>query len=319
MPCKAPKLHGGASLSRARRSLLFLVVVVYSRRLFHHSLLSIPSPYFDSDLGLQEACLDPNGPRPVVLMSLGRSGSSSIWGVLGNLTGRQTPCNEFTGSNTKKSIKFFENKTGSKWLLERLCGDQQRHPNATIVGFKWKPNEVIYSKPAQAGLAKMAELRIPIVRNRRNELDVVISREKHTIMRNNLGRKRPHCKQNDARCLAVHQKSGTGIALNKTALLDTLSAIRERENKVDKLLQQMGVPVVHVSYDKLYYDTTADEWMKIFRFLQVGPMEGLTMDVVRGGMTFVATSNRDHRAILAEYDAIAELLRGTEFENLLRS
>ena len=89
----------------------------------------------------------------------------------------------------------------------------------------------------------------------------------------------------------------------------------------DELLEQLKVPTVHVSYDKLFFDAdeTADEWMKIFRFLGVGPQKGLTLNDIRHATTFAATSNRDHRATLKDYDTIAMLLRGTEFEGLLRS
>jgi len=124
----------------------------------------------------RETCLDPHGPQPYILMTLGRSGSGSTWQVIGNLTGFETPSQEYTGGGPAKSERFFEKHAGNnndRWLLVNLCSKQLNFPEAGVVGFKWKPFETIFSPPAQAGLRRVASLKRPeilVVRSRRNLL-----------------------------------------------------------------------------------------------------------------------------------------------------
>ena len=129
------------------------------------------------DIGqLRETCLDPHGPQPYILMTLGRSGSGSTWQIIGNLTGFETPSQEYTGGGPAKSERFFQQHAGNnndRWLLRNLCSKQLNYPEAGVVGFKWKPFETIFSPPAQAGLRRTASLKRPeilVVRSRRNLL-----------------------------------------------------------------------------------------------------------------------------------------------------
>lgn len=270
--------------------------------------------------GLRPTCLDPDGPVPFVLLTRGRSGSGSTWQIIGNLTGLETPSDEYTGSSSTKSARFFARNSGpdnDRWMMRNLCGKQLRHPGAGVVGFKWKPFDTIFSDSAGAALRTVAALdrpRIAVVRSRRNLLDVVISRQKHAT-----GNVRAHCLKGDEDCMKRHIEAGTGLVLPTDDLLDKLRTSNRLEEGVDKLLDELGVPHVDVTYERLYYggDDTS-EWMRIFRFLGVGPGEGLTRERLEGSMEHVATHHPSRNATLANYAEVAEVLRGTEFEELLQ-
>ena len=124
-------------------------------------------------------------PAPMILMSLGRSGTSSMYQVISTLSGNETTqIYEYTGSSTEKSRYFFQNVVRKRdrngdWLVKYLCNEQKRHPNAGVVAFKWKPFETLFEEKAQQGLSllgKLKDVQIKVIRSKRNLLDVMISR-----------------------------------------------------------------------------------------------------------------------------------------------
>mmetsp|Transcript_14097 Transcript_14097/g.20567 ORF Transcript_14097/g.20567 Transcript_14097/m.20567 type:complete len:338 (+) Transcript_14097:102-1115(+) len=260
----------------------------------------------------------PNDPIPVIMMSIGRSGSSSIWNVMGNLTGKVTHSDEYTGSATVYSNQFFSKippNDGGNWALGELCRYQNRFPRAGIVGFKWKPWTSIYKPSAISGLelfAKSEHPTIKVVRSRRNPLDIFISTLKHRTSHVSA-----HCAVDDKKCLEKHLLAGTGIHLPTEKLLKKLEEKIRQEDKVDDLLANMGVPHVRVTYENLFHGDDAEEWMRIFRFLGRGPGEGLTRDDVNNAMGHVDTSIQDHKIKLSNYEEVKNLLQGTKFEALL--
>jgi hypothetical protein len=124
-----------------------------------------------------------DGPKPVVLMALGRSGSSVTWNTLSLLTGDKTVAYEITGGNQNKSIDFFNSipdHIGERWASLRLCNIQQRHMSKSkedgnrysIVGFQWKPYFASFDHPyALSGLQRLADDRIKVIYLTRNPLD----------------------------------------------------------------------------------------------------------------------------------------------------
>ena len=124
-------------------------------------------------------------PAPMILMSLGRSGTSSMYQVMSTLSGNETTrIFEYTGSSTEKSRVFFQSipkeDVNGDWLIQYLCNEQEQHPGAGVVAFKWKPYETLFEeKKALAGLellGRLEEPNIKVVRSKRNLLDVMISR-----------------------------------------------------------------------------------------------------------------------------------------------
>ena len=105
------------------------------------------------------------------------------------------------------------------------------------------------------------------------------------------------------------------IPINETlAYLETMT---QDEDNVDALLDDMNVPHVHVTYDKLYHADNADEWMRIFEFLGVGPAQDLTLEHVQSAMSMAPTSSVHHRDTVSNFDELKEALQGTDFEVLL--
>lgn len=88
------------------------------------------------------------GPIPVVLMSLGRSGSSITWSTMSALTGERNIAYERTGQTMEKTEQFFAclekcPLAYHNWTIQSLCHIQRRRRDVTIksgiAGFQWKP------------------------------------------------------------------------------------------------------------------------------------------------------------------------------------
>lgn len=90
---------------------------------------------------------------------------------------------------------------------------------------------------------------------------------------------------------------------------------------IENRLDSIGVKHIHVRYERLFNadddDTYADEWMKVFQFLGVGPQEELTMGEVRQSFQYASTSATQHNESIANYIEVKEVLGGTEFWNLI--
>ena len=268
-------------------------------------------------------CLDSKGPQPVILMSLGRSGSSSTWQVLGSLTGQETKSVEYTGSSRSASIRFFEKigpNDNGMWVLKYMCFMQQLFPKAGVVGFKWKPNRSILSMDASVNglklLGKQKNPSIKVVRSRRNLLDVLISRYKHKRSTANVP---AHCRVGDKACLEKQLKAGLGVELPTYKLLSLLKTLTKEENDVDKRLKEYGVPRISASFEKLYYSDDASEWRKILQFLSPNAAKRIgSISDVRKAMQHQATSHPSHKKTIRNFDEVRKILNGTKFEKLLR-
>ena len=152
-----------------------------------------------------------------------------------------------------------------------------------------------------------------MILNRRNLLDVVISQYKHQS-----SSVRAHCRKGDARCITQHLKAGKGMALPTQILLKKLTRLAEQEDKTDALLAELKVPHIQVTYERLYQaGNDTSEWTKIFKFLGVGPADGLSREQLEGAMKFAPTSKPSHRTTLANFDEVSSVLKGTKFEGLL--
>ena len=265
-------------------------------------------------------CLNPKGPQPYVLLARGRSGTDSTLQVLGTLTGDFTPGDhKLIGSSPQQVRKFFE-KVGPKdegqWVLDYFCEKQRQHPNAGVVALKWKPySEAMFSPAALAGLELMSRAVDPIikvVRLRRNLVDIFISDRKHELAKIS-----SHCAPGNLRCVRQHKEAGANLTLSVADLVAFLESETNQEDTVDKFLVNMSVPHVNVSYEKLYHQDNADEWMKIFKFLGTGPGEGLTRKEVDGNAQ-AFTGSLHHSDAILNYDEVEQGLKGTRFESLLR-
>jgi len=270
---------------------------------------------------LKASTNEEKAPVPVILMCLSRSGSSATWQIMGELTGRATQANELTGSRENQNRRFFshmELHNHGNWAMRWLCQEQEKYPDAGMVGFQWKPYGGTFLSEPSLGALKMIAVShdpsIKVVRLRRNLLDKAISDYKHATYKNVPS----HCKIGHEKCISKHQEAMAGLRLPVDVLMKSLYKDYEEEALVDKILVDLHVPHIQVSYEKLYFgEDIAQEWMRIFKFLGVGPTEGLKKEEIFDSMSLAPTGNAIHNETLQNYHEIRDALLNTIFENLL--
>lgn len=266
---------------------------------------------------IKKTWLDPLGPKPVIFISRGRSGSSAIWETIGNLTGYVTRSHELTGSDPDESRKFFRSvDNNGDWMLQDLSRKQLLYPNAGIVGFQWKPFDMC-TETALAALRIVASSerpKISVILSRRNPLDILISQAKHTS-------KLPaHCRKGDAKCSDKHQMK---IAFPVENLLGKLRLLKEGDDKVVDLLEDFGVSFVQVTYEKLFTPEVKgdiSEWKRILSFLGMELPESKFATIQTAtsiAPTHMLNESRSDR--LTNFDEVYDVLKGTEFEKMLFS
>lgn len=269
-----------------------------------------------------------NGPLPVVLMSSGRSGSSSTWQILSTLTGQETASLEYSGSNEKANREFFATHQDAAWLEGLFCEQKKSSPQAGMVGTKWKPGSIDVLFGMQGALETLLWMRhnsesVKLVRSVRNALDVHISGVKHKSD-GTKPKVQSHCRsfiatvQKEA-CLKHHLVAGTNITLETQGLVNGLRKFIQMEEGVNRLLAALKIPFVSVTYEGLYYpqDGSASSWMRIFDFLGIGPRTNLTMQDVKGAMTHMPTHNDFHNVTLANYEEVRSVLENANLGHLL--
>jgi len=269
---------------------------------------------------------DPDGPIPVILIALGRSGSSVTWDTIARMTGEPTPAYEFTGQNLQKSLEFFKDiryEIGPKWAALKLCSIQKkRTKDAGIIGFQWKPfRDTFFHKYAIGALNDIGDRMDPPIRViflKRNPLDRKISNLRHIA--NNL--KVPaHCKVGDEACIEQHKaiiKQGGGVEFPmKGELLSWLKTEKTNNDEIREQLSLYGIKYITVSYEKLYHSETAEEWMRIFSFLGKGPSQDLTIEEVRSTFSMAATTSTKRSESISNYGNVENALKGTQYEYLL--
>jgi len=282
----------------------------------------------DSDCNLLP---ESDAPSPVILMALGRSGSSITWDAMSQLTGQRNTAYEVTGGNTNNSKAFFKDLetnpyVGHDWAIKRLCHIQQNRPDilsdAGIAGFQWKPYMSSFDHEyAIEGLREIAAHRNPsirVVHLTRNALDKRISNIRHTNSKKSSKAITAHCPMGDEECIKNHSQFVTSIVFpTGQELLHWLRHTVDDDNTIRKRLGDLGVHHVEVSYEKLYNSNDAEEWMRIFRFLEKGPSEGLAMGDVRASFSMASTHTKSRNETIANFEDVRETLVGTPFEHLL--
>jgi len=271
------------------------------------------------------------GSTPVIFFSLGRSGSSITWMTMANLTRAFTGACETTGGNPKESRRFFDGLENNKhidktWASKLLCDIQHRVIDEAgltngIVGFQWKG--FMHSIMRNFSLDTLREVgshsnpKIKVVYLVRNYIDHIISKQKHLAMKEN-SIKLAHCRPEDNECLKKHESYGK-LNLSPSDLMSKLEKFAHTEKATEALFRKAKIKYIKVSYEKLYNDGhDASEWMDIFRYLERGPQEGLTMDDVRATFEYTKTSKQSHREILSNIEEIKTYLKNTTFSSLLR-
>lgn len=296
----------------------------------------IPSEYLANDEE-HEKCKfqqSKSAPTPVILMALGRSGSSVTWDTLTTMLGSTTKASEIPGGNQTKSIDFLNSRTDPKWPINKSCYIQNKNraqfvdPPPVITGFQWKPYIVSLNHTmGKAGLEAIANhnhhnstTTIKIIFLTRNPLERLMSNTRHK------GRKGSkevpaHCAIDDEECVKRQKElsKGTVLPTGKNLVHSLKSALRT-DQMCKTALSSNGLQYLHVTYANLYNpphnedDDDAFEWKRIFDFLGKSPKNmknyrtTLTMKHVRDAFAIAPTSSKLHEDIIQNYDEVKQSL-----------
>jgi hypothetical protein len=288
--------------------------------------------------------------HPFIMISFGRSGTTSTWDIIAKLTGSEfiPHASEDAGQDKSDAIEFFANlnhtEHGKCWLERLLCQKQdiarQEFKNgkgkASMFGTKWKPWHVgLNTTQARGALQWLGDHpNIKVVYNTRNMLDMYISMYKHHKLMELFGdEKVAHCYDDKELQLSdeVWQRLEKEGIPRSTPCAQIFKQI-EANTKIDimhmfaylvrnslqtdyaaDMLNYYNVSMVTVTYETLYFEKTAEEWMRIFRYLGYGPAKDLTLDEVFSQTTFQKTSANDRSKRMSNYDEVLNVLRCTKF------
>lgn len=282
---------------------------------------------------------------PVVLLSFGRSGSTVTWDTLAALAVRDNTgdpsssaggfqrSSERLGKSKEQTVRFFDEmdpREHGKCALERvLCAQQDDNRQRLqtsgstlsddrvpgMYGTKWKLflESFGHVKARQALRWLAARPRIKVIHNRRNLLDVYLSKYKHSVQH-----VPAHCHPGDATCLEQHLAAERSLAVPTDTLLEELDYWEHATNRTLQLLRAHRVELLHVRYERLYYgdDDMEDEWNRALTYI-TGSFQNVTKADVLARITHVATSAALHQDKMATYDQVQALLRGTRFAKYL--
>jgi hypothetical protein len=273
-------------------------------------------------------------PIPLILMSMGRSGSSVTWNTLSTMLGSTTTAYEVTGGNRTKSANFFNSikPDNLDWAVKRLCKIQRRHirneNNAVITGFQWKPYKVTLDHPmgkaTLESIAKHTEPQIKVLHLTRNPLDRLISNLRHKghIRSDEIP---AHCAIDDEECVKRHKAMSKNVTLpTNRKLIETIRQSIHIDQLTRDLLSMYRINNLSVTYEKLYNGSEdVREWKRIFDFLGRTPKNvanyknALTRRHVEDAFAIAPTSVKSHRMIISNYDEVEEALVNAGFGHLL--
>lgn len=141
-------------------------------------------------------------------------------------------------------------------------------------------------------------------------LDITISRHKHKAF--NVP---AHCYGDG--CKEEHVSHRKDLVLPMDFLWQSMTNLTEETAIVKGILDELHVDRVEVSYERLYYASHANEWMKIFAHLGVGPSTNLTKADVFANIAHTETHPISRWDAIANYDEVEAALNGTKFEKYL--
>mmetsp|Transcript_9796 Transcript_9796/g.18763 ORF Transcript_9796/g.18763 Transcript_9796/m.18763 type:complete len:477 (-) Transcript_9796:758-2188(-) len=292
--------------------------------------------------------------HPFLMISFGRSGTTSTWDILAGLTGDYIPrATEDMGRDKKESVAFFQarNQTehGKCWLGRLLCQKQAQNIRAyhkgyglaSVYGSKWKPWHLgLNTTQARQALEWLGtQKHIKVVYNTRNMIDMFISMRKHTFLQKLFGNERTaHCYDDremqlsaeawdklaamgiprDTPCVQIFKQIEQKTHLSVTWMMDYFERNVLQTDFAAQMLEYYRVDHVMVTYEKLYFRETAEEWQRIFRYLGFGPQgKNLTLEEVFAKTTFQKTSSHDRSKRMANYDEVSNALRCTRYAEYL--
>lgn len=202
--------------------------------------------------------------KKYILLSLGRSGSTTTFAAIDSLThGQMRPLDktmlyEILGSSSHAMNKRTDPDAKTRKFFEKKF---REHPSTPTAGFKWKPlvDNENYDRAWKWCVAN--DVRLIIMT--RNPLDMVISQTKH----HDHPSLNPHC--HGDHCVqdhAVKVELPTGDELSKK-----MGELQKHYDMVRKKCEEMKANCHETSYEKLFATDPAKQlaaWRDVVRFVQ---------------------------------------------------
>ncbi len=277
-----------------------------------------------------------SAPIPVILISLGRSGSSVTWDTMSTMLGSTTKAFEITGGNRTKAVNFFKNLTetgaGADWPIQKACiiqhWNMKRFDHPVITGFQWKPYRVTLShEMGIAGLQAIANFTDPpikVIFLQRNPIDRLISNIRHRGFQHT-EEVPAHCAIDDEACIQRHKEHSKGTTLpTGKSLVASMKQGMNADKLCNETLTENGINFISIKYDKLYNDNEdISEWIRIFDYLGRSPKNvkdykhNLKMQHVVDAFAMAPTSSKSHNETIANYEEVKETLVEADLGYLL--
>lgn len=292
--------------------------------------------------------------HPFLMISFGRSGTTSTWDIVAGLTGEYIPhASEDEGRDKGEGRAFFEAQSqngehGKCWLQRLLCEKQRVVKKAykdglgkaSLYGTKWKPwHQGLNSTQAREALQWVGTQKyIKVLYNTRNMVDMYISKQKHQVLHDLFGDERTaHCVDErpmhlsetawqklvamgiprQTPCVQIFKEIEARMALSVPHMLDYFEKNVLQTDFAAEMLDYYNVSRVTVTYEKLYFTQHAEEWMRIFRYLGFGPQHNLTLDQVFAKTAFQKTSSNDRSKRMSNYNEVVNALQCTRYAEYL--
>ena len=248
-------------------------------------------------------------PIPVVFFSHARSGSSATLQTLGTLTGQETSTyfttpEECTNFSRLEEVNKEEAADRLTWCLR---SKQESFPYPSrFVGFKWNIYDSYSAENALPVWGLLAQLGVKVIWSISNPLDLIISHAKLRSIENIPS----VCAKDVKECLELPTRN----------LLNRLESIRALDKKTDAFFHENHVKHFQTYYERLFSagSTGTREWMRLLRHLEQVPGRNLTRAQLDDAIGHGATHLASHRQILSNYEEVERVLKGTEFQPLLR-
>ena len=194
------------------------------------------------------------GPRPMILLSKGRGGSTVVAEVISRFAHTDPTMirKEILGHGREDMRHPSDPKaTMVDWFAKKTA----QHPRSDLIGFKWKPWH-IGSKAYAGAWDWVVAHDVRVLWMTRNALDELISSTKHMDAQRLLADSlTPHCKTKDSGCIAEHQQ--TRVTLAPGTLVEMLTNdTRMFYTDVKALLVKRGVRYHHVTFEELFESST---------------------------------------------------------------
>jgi hypothetical protein len=236
----------------------------------------------------------------VIVLSHGRSGSTELCSLVGNLVGGLIQGEIFGGS----AVKMSNIADPVAHMLEHLKNKQSDEPGK-VIGFKWKP---YYDEQYHAVWDWVSRHQVKVVYNYRNPLDVYISnRRAHALGVYN-------CAPGDDKCLEAQLAVQVNVTVSE--LVSSLDQQRVDSIGLIAKLSARNVSYYDITYEEVNIGDMVDRIARVqllANFLQPGKVVSSADFEVRSQYI----GHVHQRDSVVNYDEMEKALNGTRFARYL--